>query len=134
MPRPAIIALQIKRPPKTVWNLLTWRQAAYLLPTCVLCLFLILSIPFDHFYIHFVSKLWAILLRIITGLFISLILVGIASVLAFVPACYIPWLNPKPKKSTDPNMPDQMLDAYIIQRIKHHRKTKVLPWRGSDYS
>lgn len=134
MPRPAIVGLEIKKPPKVFKNLLTWRQVAYLFPTIAFCLFVLLSIPFDRFYILFLPDFWAFVLRIITGLIISGILIGIAAVFAFVPAHYIKFLKYGPKPNTDPNDIDMMIDGYILMRLRQRNKKKVLPWRGCEHS
>ena len=130
MSKQAIVALELRHDEKVIGGKLSKKQAIYLFPTSLLC-YGLFSIRFDLWIAPFVGKSLSVMLRYGFTSFITIIVMGTAAVLSFIPAHYVPWLkNPKPMINSDPYDREVMLDDYLLMKFHNSHKTKLLPWRG----
>lgn len=130
MSRPAIVAMELRHDEKVIGGKLSKKQALYLFPTALLC-YGLFSIRFDLLIAPFVGESLSIYVRYGLASFITLVVMGAAVILAFIPAHFVPWLkNPKPMVNSDPYDREVMLDDYLLMKFHNSNKTKLLPWRG----
>lgn len=130
MPRQAIVPVELRHPEKVIGNRFTKKQGLYVVPTAFFC-YGLFNLRTDRFFTLFVPPDLAIKLRIILAGFITVLLLGTALALAFVPAYMIPWFrNPKPLRPADPYDVPQMIDSYLVMKFHNKHKEKILPWRG----
>lgn len=130
MRKQAIVALELRHPEKVIGGKLTKKQAIYIFPTSIFC-YGLFSIRFDLWIAPFLGTSLGNILRYVLAITITIIVMGTAAVLAFIPARYIPWLkNPKPTINSDPYDREMMLDDYLLMKFHNNHKTKLLPWRG----
>lgn len=130
MSKHAVVALELRHPEKVIGGKLTKKQAIYLFPTALFC-YGLFSIPFDSFLAPFFGESLSVILRYTLVGIVTVVIMGTAAILAFIPAHYVPWLkNPKPVINSDPYDREVMLDDYLLMKFHNAHKTKLLPWRG----
>ena len=130
MSKQAIVALELRHAEKVIGGKLSKKQAIYLFPTALLC-YGLFSVPVDSWLAPFFGESLSVILRYVIAGIITVIVMGAAAILAFIPAHYVPWLkNPKPIINSDPYDREVMLDDYLLMKFHNSHKTKLLPWRG----